>query len=309
MRLISRRLLLWMTSLALGLSPARAVEEKLDGLMQVQKSIREKKAAAKSIQQRSHEALDRADYEATIREHKRSKALEEEAAELEREALRKIESILASVLQSLGSDDYATRERASLVLLKFGGQAIPILKKAALAAEPEVRTRLDRVVHVLQDMKEDDQGFLHQWASGAKASSQYSTPDYSASQATGKPDTHAAGDTLTAWASLEPDAGVEWLELTYAHRIHPAVIRIRETFNPGAVVKVEAKDLQGQWHTLWEGKDATKECPGWMEVRCAAPAWTTNEVRISLDTRTTPGWNEIDAVELLGTLDPQALDP
>src|SRR2546428_4480732 len=59
-------------------------------------------------------------------------------------------------------------------------------------------------------------------------------------QAAGAPDTHTAGDVSTAWASREPDAGLEWLKLDYERLVEIAQIRVRETYNPGAITKVVA---------------------------------------------------------------------
>ena len=152
---------------------------------------------------------------------------------------------------------------------------------------------------------------LRQWATGAQASSEYGNSDWSAAQATGAPNTEAAGDCVTAWASTETDGGDEWLELTYDRPVNPTAVRIRETFNPGAVTKVEAQDGGGTWHTVWAGKDGTKDCPGWLTVTLEVPEWTTRKIKLTLDSAAVPGWNEIDAVELIGEADelPEASKP
>ncbi len=140
---------------------------------------------------------------------------------------------------------------------------------------------------------------LNQWAVSAKASTEYSDPAWAAHQATGKPDTHQGGDIQTAWASKEQDAGDEWLELSYPTPVIPTLVRIHETFNPGAVSRIETQDVRGRWHVVWEGKDPTRECPGWFEPklkRCPP----SRVVRITIDSKSIAGWNEIDAVELIG---------
>ncbi len=108
------------------------------------------------------------------------------------------------------------------------------------------------------------------------------------------------GDIRTAWATKGQDDGAEWLELTYKQAVHPAGVRIRETYNPGAVVRVDARDAKGTWHKLWEGKDPTKAAPGWFDVPIRQPTWTCRTLRITLNTSAVTGWNEIDAVELIG---------
>lgn len=118
-------------------------------------------------------------------------------------------------------------------------------------------------------------------------------------QAAGKPDTMEAGDSKTAWATLRAEMGAQWLFLKYEQAVEPAQIRIRETFNPGAVSKVEVYDEQNRAIVVWEGVDPTKECPGWLEVDASMVMSKVNRAKIHLDTNRVKGWNEIDAVELV----------
>ena len=151
-----------------------------------------------------------------------------------------------------------------------------------------------------------DKGFvpgppLRQWASSAKASSEYSPQGWNAQQATGPPNTETAGDHQTAWTTQEQDAGEQWLELTYGIPVFPDSVRIHETFNCGTVTKVEALTSAGMWLPLWQGGDPTLGHPiAWFEVPFTPPPFTTRTIKITLDTAKVAGWNEIDAVELLG---------
>lgn len=208
---------------------------------------------------------------------------------------------VAQRLKELDDDSYRIREAGTEQILAVGRCAFALLTQAQAGNNsPEVQARLAVILARLEALTEDDDGRLRQWASDATASSEYSTPSWSARQATGKPNTMEAGDCQTAWASKLPDGGIEWLELTYETSVHPAQVRVRETYNPGAVTKIEAKDDKGQWHKLWEGKDGTSECPGWLSVSVTPPAWTCRVIKITLDTASVQGWNEIDAVELVG---------
>jgi hypothetical protein len=78
-----------------------------------------------------------------------------------------------------------------------------------------------------------------------------------------------------------------------------AEVRIRETYNPGAIVKVTAM-VNGQEVTLWEGT----AYPGGAAPRdfvVRSPySVRANSVVVHLDTTRVRGWNEIDAVELVG---------
>ena len=59
-------------------------------------------------------------------------------------------------------------------------------------------------------------------------------------QVIGPPDTLEAGDRSTAWASREPDAGAEWLQVGYEKEVEIAEVRVRETYNPGALILIAA---------------------------------------------------------------------
>ena len=142
---------------------------------------------------------------------------------------------------------------------------------------------------------------LRQWASTAKASSEYSPDGWNAQQACGPPNTETAGDHNTAWTTQAEDAGPQWIELTYGIPVFPDGVRIHETFNCGTVVRVEALNSSGQWMPLWAGADPTLGQPiAWFEVPFTPQPFTTRTIRVTLDTAKVPGWNEIDAVELLG---------
>ncbi len=149
----------------------------------------------------------------------------------------------------------------------------------------------------------EDPGLLAgQWASEAEASSQYGEDGYSALQATGEPNTPAAGDFDTAWASEAAEAGEQTLDLTYENSVVPSAINIHETYNPGSIIAVEAYDSDAEeWVALWEGEAAaTEETIRVFSPELAVPGFATNAIRLVLDTDAVEGWNEIDAVELLG---------
>ena len=136
-------------------------------------------------------------------------------------------------------------------------------------------------------------------AIGASASAAQQKRPWGPEQAAGEPDTMKAGDSKTAWATAEENRGQEWLYLRYATAVEPATLRIRETFNPGAVCKVVAYDEQNAEHVAWEGQDPTQECPGYFEVDMSAVPGKVQRIKIFMETTRVKGWNEIDAVELV----------
>ena len=272
---------------------------------QMLEAMREKRAEALVLESEAHAALDRADYDDAIAHHRRAAALRGEASGIERGLEAAIETAAAKYLKDLSSDDFAKRQRATVAMIGLGRRALPHLREAVKKAHgegnAEIVARLRQVVSGIGIVRIDDAGRMCQWAKTAKASTQYGTVEWSANQVTGKPDTLRAGDIPTAWAPSSTSAGTEWLELGFAQPITAAKVRVHETYNPGAVVKVEVLDTAKKWHTIWEGKDPTRDAPAWLEV---VPETTlrfqTQAVRITLDTKSVTGYNEIDAVELIG---------
>src|SRR5436190_2978991 len=118
-------------------------------------------------------------------------------------------------------------------------------------------------------------------------------------QASGPPDTFEAGDLRTAWAPLEQDGGEEWLKLDYERAVDVAEVRVRETHNPGAISKVTAFLANGTELTLWEGTEPVAQPP--VEMSFAVPSSVNaKSIKVYLDTKRVPGWNEIDAVAIIG---------
>jgi hypothetical protein len=119
-------------------------------------------------------------------------------------------------------------------------------------------------------------------------------------QAVGAPDTFKAGDMQTAWATLSPDAGIEWLHVEFQKKVTISEIRIRETYNPGAVIKVSVFIENGNEVVVWEGNDTTEQVPSDFTIKVDKKV-ISKSVKIYLDTAKVSGWNEIDAVQLIAT--------
>jgi hypothetical protein len=151
------------------------------------------------------------------------------------------------------------------------------------------------------EIKRDPNG---QWAIQATASSTYNdaqgTAGWSANQATGAPNVDKYGDDGAAWAPKTPDSGIEWIDLRYPRPVHATEVRVRESCGSGAVIKIEVYDEQGQAHAVWQGNDPTTEL-NYLMVKFPKTAFKTDRVKVTLATNVVPGWNEIDAVQLVGT--------
>ena len=141
---------------------------------------------------------------------------------------------------------------------------------------------------------------VDQWAFAATASSERSSPDWSAERATGEPDSPGCGDHATAWASATAD-GVDWLDVRFRWSVVPRRINIRETHSPGFIVRVEVLEEAGQYHTVWEGRPRPADaCPRLFSFLVTEVDVPVLGVRIHLDQRDGGDWNQIDAVELVG---------
>jgi hypothetical protein len=179
--------------------------------------------------------------------------------------------------------------------------AAPGSADASASAETTAKMAAAEWALKQDEIKRDPNG---QWAIQATASSTYNdaqgTAGWSANQATGAPNVDKYGDDGAAWTSKTPDGGIEWLELKYPRPVHATEVRVRESCGSGAVIKIEVYDEQGQAHALWQGNDPTTEL-NYLMVKFPKTTFKTDHVKVTLATNVVPGWNEIDAVQLVGT--------
>ncbi|MFZ6030077.1 MAG: hypothetical protein ACOYYS_20365 [Chloroflexota bacterium] len=144
---------------------------------------------------------------------------------------------------------------------------------------------------------------VRSWATTAEATSAYGSVDWSAGQAAGAPNTLTCGDYGSAWASAEAD-GVESITLYYYDApLVPSEINIVQSYNPSQVVKVEVLDPSGEFETVvYEGEpEAVNECPYTLSIPVDDVDYAVMGIRITVDQSVLGlGWNEIDAVELVG---------
>jgi hypothetical protein len=171
------------------------------------------------------------------------------------------------------------------------------------AADREAARKQEQIAWALKqdEIKNDPSG---QWATAAKASSTFNdakgNASYAASQATGEPNVQVYSTTSQAWSSKTADSGIEWLELTFAKPVHATAVRVRESAGSGALIKIEVFDDNGTAHTGWSGSDSTKDL-NYLIADFPKTAFTTNRVKLTLATNIVAGWNQIDAVQLVGS--------
>jgi hypothetical protein len=146
---------------------------------------------------------------------------------------------------------------------------------------------------------------IRQWAIEAVANSEYSGDEWSAIQAIGAPDTRRCGDYQTAWAAAGSDSQA-WIDVKFSLPVHVTAVNIIQSFNPDQVVKIE---LVGPFDRSVEiftqqPQQIDQACPYTLPVSVEKTEARYDRVRITLDQSVLGlGWNQIDAVELVGTLE------
>ena len=141
-------------------------------------------------------------------------------------------------------------------------------------------------------------------------SSQYSTTDNSAAQATGAPNTALCGDYVTAWTQATPDGGREFIELGIPTLNAVTKIEIVENQYPGSIDTVYVRNkLTGLWINVYQSTAADLgACPLPLNaltintITFTATAFPVDAVRIALATDAAMGasFTEIDAITVTG---------
>lgn len=148
----------------------------------------------------------------------------------------------------------------------------------------------------------DYSGPINQWAVYAEASSEYGGDSWSAMQATGAPNVENCEDSVKAWASLGATTR-EWIELTYAVPVLPTEINIHMNYNPSQITEIQIIDIYNQAYTVVETyPEYVDFCPDVYQITLELTKDIyVDRVKILLDQSILGmGWNEIDAVELIG---------
>nr|MBN1229559.1 hypothetical protein [Anaerolineae bacterium] len=142
-----------------------------------------------------------------------------------------------------------------------------------------------------------------QWATMAIASSQRDQPEWSAMQAVGPPNTLFCGDQSTAW-SPSTTSGAAWIRVEFALAVNPTELHVYESYNPGAIYRVEAINHDGQVAAEWNGtpEQRPSPCPTTTRFDLTAATSPITAVIIYLNLDTYQNFSEIDAVELVGTI-------
>ncbi len=129
-------------------------------------------------------------------------------------------------------------------------------------------------------------------------STQFRDDRNAAAKALGPPDVFpGSGDLKDAWAPRPTDHGTEHIEVAFPGPVRASAVVIVETFNPGAVARVDDITPGREPLVLWRGRCSPHQAPHVLSVEIGDRELSA--VRIVLDTARIPGWNEIDAIGLV----------
>ena len=146
-------------------------------------------------------------------------------------------------------------------------------------------------------------GTIQQWASSAVATTEYTSTNWNAMQATGEPNSPQCADQSTAWASSS-STGVDALTVRFDEAVIPTQVDIYQSYNPGSIIRVDLLTASGETIMLPDSADpvGNTECPGVFTLNITDIKDPVNGVVIHLDQTIGGNWNEIDAVSLEGAL-------
>lgn len=205
-------------------------------------------------------------------------------------------------------DDSDRIQVLSLIQEADSGSALETFRLASGQSQP---VRLQGARQIGRFRSEEFPAFVDEWLSFESDASvrrelerakntQRQVPAWTAQQMVGPPDAIPANtDHRNAWASKSPNMGKQWIELGYSTPMHVHTVRIFEVNIAGAVTSVVGLEQSGKAHTLWSGIDPTQSA-GVFQVKIPVTSYRVKRLRITLDTNRRSGWNEIDAVEIVG---------
>ena len=142
---------------------------------------------------------------------------------------------------------------------------------------------------------------VRMYAASAEATSEIDPLTQGAVQAAGPPNTTECGDFATAWATKKPTDSAA-LTLLYPELVKPTGVIVYETFNPGFITRIDFMDIYGEYHTIYEGQPQLRaQCPFQLVVAIDSADYEGSRLVVYIDQTTSlGGWDQIDAVELIG---------
>ncbi|CAF3427916.1 unnamed protein product [Rotaria sp. Silwood1] len=155
---------------------------------------------------------------------------------------------------------------------------------------------------ILQGWKREEQ-----WVARViNYSSQYNNSTWSANQIIGPPKVYPRhGDITGSWAQGSR-GNDEFIIVEFERAVYPEQIDIYETFHPGAVVKVLARNGKdnSEWETVWETAVPHSEGQSRIfSIPCRnISRKEINQIRLNVNCSAASTWCEIDCIKLIGHL-------
>jgi hypothetical protein len=100
--------------------------------------------------------------------------------------------------------------------------------------------------------------------------------------------------------------GFDWVEASFDKPVHAT--EFRSVFHHGkgveAVSKLELKDTDGKWYTVWSGISTDKRDERgertWLVRKFPATAYAVKGAKLTIANNLESGYKEMDAVQLVG---------
>lgn len=129
-----------------------------------------------------------------------------------------------------------------------------------------------------------------QYAIATSSNSTYGTD----SSANGEPDS-------SPWYGSSANAGTMVLTMTYssATKVNGLDIYGTTSYPTGDVKKIELKDTDGNWHTVWTGTASSTTANPKLTIGFDATEFNARDARITIDSNGQSTWEAVDAVKLL----------
>jgi hypothetical protein len=125
-------------------------------------------------------------------------------------------------------------------------------------------------------------------------------PAWHADQVVGAPDvSDRSRDSREAWAAARADGGREWIEVRFEPAMRAQEVRVHEVCTAGGLARVTLIDESGGKHPVWEGTDPLAH-PDVLSIPFPLTSYRVRAVRLEIETKRRSGWEEIDAVQLVG---------